>query len=356
MTLSKKDLLEKLKKAMPGIETGNVVLQGADSFVFDSGCIYSYNDSVAVMIPFSSSEEMKGAIKARELHQTISKFPQDEISLVVNEKSWLMKCGKAKVEFTLQNFDYKKRLDGITPGEKWVDLDESFINALGVCKMAVNKTHYAGVYFNKDVVLSTDGFQINAFTFKDKDLPSFWISDNSATELLKFSKFKQLQVNGNWVHFKFEDGTVFSVKTLVIDKFPATKILSVINANKEKENSFHATFPKALFPAIDRADEFGIEIEGHNSVRLQIEPKYIEVSSERTSGRYDEKVQWEQELPEFEPIVVYVDSQMMQFMAKRTLDFYLIHRKNKNGIDEPILLFVTANSRHLMSTFEKNKG
>ncbi len=353
MILSKKDLLEKLKKAMPGIEAGNVVLQGADSFIFDNGYIYSYNDSIAVVIPFKGSEEMKGAVKAKELYQTISKMPQDEITLAVNEKSWMIKCGKAKAEFTLQSFDYKSRLDGIAPDGEWIDLDDSFITALGVCKMAVNKTSLAGIYFNNDVVLSTDGFQINQFRFDKLKFPKFWISDNSATELLKFSTFKKIQVNGNWVHFGFEDGTIFSVKTLMVDKFPETKILTVMGANKENENTFHATFPKALFPAIDRAVEFGIEIEGHNSVRLIIDPKYIEVSAERSSGKYNEKVQWENTMPEFEPLTVYVDSQMMQFMAKRTLDFYILYRKTKKGVDEPTLLFVSNNSRHLVTTLTK---
>lgn len=353
MILSKKDLLEKLKKAMPGIESGNVVLQGADSFVFENGCIYSYNDSIAVMIPFADSNEMKGAIKAKEFYQTISKLPQDEITLAINEKSWMIKCGKVKAEFTLQNFDYKSRLDGITPDVNWIDLDDSFITALGVCKMSSNKTALSGVYFDSDTVLSTDGFQINQFKFDKLRFPKFWISDNSASELLKFSAFKQLQVNGNWVHFKFEDGTIFSVKTLMVDKFPSAKIISVMDTNKESENNFHATFPKALFPAIDRAVEFGIDIEGHNSVRLQIDPKYIEVSAERSSGRYDEKVQWEADMKEFEPLTVYVDSQMMQFMSKRTLDFYILYRKTKKGADEPTLLFVSNNSRHLMTTFNK---
>jgi hypothetical protein len=37
MTISRKVLLDSLKKAMPGIESGNAVLQGADAFVFHGG-------------------------------------------------------------------------------------------------------------------------------------------------------------------------------------------------------------------------------------------------------------------------------------------------------------------------------
>ena len=58
-------------------------------------------------------------------------------------------------------------------------------------------------------------------------------------------------------------------------------------------------------------------------------------------------------MKEFEPLTVYVDSQMMEFMSKRTLDFYILYRKTKKGVDEPTLLFVSNNSRHLMTTFNK---
>ena len=50
MIVQKKALMESLKMAMPGIETGNSTLSGADAFIFHSGRIYSYNDLISVAI------------------------------------------------------------------------------------------------------------------------------------------------------------------------------------------------------------------------------------------------------------------------------------------------------------------
>ena len=58
MTISRKVLLESLKKAMPGIENGNQTLQGTDAFIFHDGKIFTYNDSIAVSIPL----EIEGLI------------------------------------------------------------------------------------------------------------------------------------------------------------------------------------------------------------------------------------------------------------------------------------------------------
>ena len=89
MTIDRKQLLESLKFAMPGIETGTVTLQGADTFIFYNGKIYTYNDSVSVCVPISQigliEENIEGAVKAEEFFKVISKFPSDEINFVVTQ-------------------------------------------------------------------------------------------------------------------------------------------------------------------------------------------------------------------------------------------------------------------------------
>lgn len=56
MVIQKKELLENLKIVSPGIETGTVVLQGADTFAFHDGFISSYNDTISVTVPISEKE------------------------------------------------------------------------------------------------------------------------------------------------------------------------------------------------------------------------------------------------------------------------------------------------------------
>ena len=358
MTISRKVLLESLKKAMPGIEGGNPVLRGGDAFVFHDGKIFTYNDSIAVSIPLDVEglveEKIEGAVHADEFYKILSKFSADELNFTVTENdTWLIKCGKARVEMVLMDFDFQERLKGVTPDEKaWQAIPEDFIESIGTCKMLSNKTPMSGIFFTGKGVISTDGFQINSYTFKNEgETPVFWISDNSANELLKVSNIKEIQLDGTWVHFKAEDESVFSIKTLDEKKFPIEKVEKLMDINL-KDDDLNATFPEELFKAVDRADAFAMEISDHSAIRLILTPKKIEVSAERSSGKYSEKVAWGEDFKaEFEPITLYVDSVMMTFVAKRSLKFYLSRFKSKSGKIVPRFMFVSDNSKHLMTTF-----
>ena len=360
MTIQKKTLLESLKNALPGVESGNVVIQGADTFAFHDGKIFSYNDAISVTVPIDSeglvTESIEGVVHADEFFKVISKFPGDEISLEVSDdgKSWNLKCGKAKAQMTLIDFDFNVRLKGVTPDENsWIEVTEELFAGIGGCKMSVNKTPLSGVYVSGKYIVSSDGYQINRFEMKENDLPTFWISDSSVMELMKIKGFNALQIQDSWVHFKTEDGTVFSIKTLNKDKFPFEKINQILETSNFSDDDLHANFPAELFNAIDRAGSFSIEISGHTSVRLTLSSEGIEVSSERTTGKYSELIPWDEGISvNINPVTVYVDATMMQFMAQRSLEFYLIKGQMRNGKALPRLLFVSLDSKHLMSTFD----
>lgn len=359
MIIQKKELVESLKMCMPGIETGSNTIQGADSFIFHNGKIFTYNDNISVTVPVNQDglleEGIEGCVKAEEFFKIISKFPSDEIKFTVTEKgTWLLKCGKAKAEMTLLDFDFESRINSITPEENWTDLNEDFIQGIGFCKMSANKTQVSGIYFSGKDIISTDGNQMNSYTLKEVELPAFWISDNSANELLKLKNLIGMQLQGPWAHFKAEDGTIFSIKTLQSQNYPFERIKNVIDVSDPAKATLHARFPKELFNAIDRAVSFSIDISEHSAVRLVIAKDKIEVSSERSSGKYSEKISWEEDIDsDFEPFTVYVDAGMMEFVAQRTVEFYLLKGPVRNGKTLPRLLFVTESSKHLLSTLDK---
>ena len=180
MTINRKVLLDALKLAMPGIDAGNAVLQGADAFVFYKGSLFTYNDSIAVVVPIEStglvSDDVEGAVHAKQFYNVINKFTSDEISFEVTEKgSWILRCGKAKAEINLLDFDYRKRLEGVSPrNDAWIDVPEDFLEALLSCRMSGNKTPMSGLYVNGRNVLSTDGMQINMYELST-EVPKFWM-------------------------------------------------------------------------------------------------------------------------------------------------------------------------------------
>ena len=352
MVVQKKQLLEVLKSCIPGIESGNSTLEGADSFIFHNGNIHSYNDTVSVTVPIEQSglveEEIEGAVKAEEFFNVISKMPSDEITFEVNENSWSIKSGKAKAEMSLMNFDFESRMNGIEPNDDWNEVTDEFINGLMACKMSGNKTSMSGIYINGGDVISTDGWQMNRYQMSDCNLPAFWITDKSVNELLKLNKIVEMQLNGTWVHFKTENGTIFSVKTLQIDNFPYDKINALIERSEPSENDFHNVLPAELFNAIDRAVSFGMEVDEHKVVRLVISKDGIEVSSEKISGKYSEKVAWSEEITgDIEEVQIYVDSTMMGFVSTNGGEFYLLKKSDKIN-----LMFKTEKSISILSTFK----
>ncbi len=359
MTINRKVLLDALKLAMPGIDAGNAVLQGADAFVFYKGSLFTYNDSIAVVVPIEStglvSDDVEGAVHAKQFYNVINKFTSDEISFEVTEKgSWILRCGKAKAEINLLDFDYRKRLEGVSPrNDAWIDVPEDFLEALLSCRMSGNKTPMSGLYVNGRNVLSTDGMQINMYELS-AELPKFWISDTSLGELLKLKEFKKMQLDGVWVHFETNLGVVLSIKTLNDEKFPYDKIVKLMDTAKPKDTDLHATFPMGVFAAVDRASDFSLESSDTQVVRLELSTNGIEVSAERNSGNYHETVLWEKPLEgEVEPITIYVSPVMMNAMSLHSLDFYLMKLVGKGGAVLPRLMFVTEKSRHLMTTFSK---
>lgn len=357
MTLMRKVLLDSLRLAMPGIDTGNVVLQGSDSFVFHDGKLFTYNDLVAVLVPMDSiglvDDDIEGAVHAKELYNVVSKFTSEEITLSVkDESSWEIKCGRAKATLTLLDFDFKTRLDGVTPDDNlWVDIDDDFMEGLAICKMGNNKSNFAGIYVNGNDILSTDGYQINLFTTKNQ-LPKFWISDSSVNELLKIKGFKKVQTTRNWVHFKTEEGVVFSLKRLNDVNYPYSKVRNLVTNANPTDDDFHATFPSALFKSIDIADSFAISMGDQSVVRLVMSNEGIEVSSERNSGSYVETIPWDKPLEkEIDTIKLYVNASMMSAMGTRSCEFYLVHLVAKNNKVMPRILFVTQSSKHILATF-----
>ena len=55
MKIQKKELLEILSKCMPGVETGKNSIEGANTFIFTKGNVFTFNDSISVTVPLKLS-------------------------------------------------------------------------------------------------------------------------------------------------------------------------------------------------------------------------------------------------------------------------------------------------------------
>ena len=287
MKINKSELLKSLNKVLPGIEKGNVTIEGADTIVFHKGHVYSYNSAISVDVDCGDLA-IEGIVKGQEFYNCIAKLPSEEIDIEVTEKVLQIHDGKIKVGIKL--LPENNLLEKLpTPTEDWTDIDgNDFANALKTCRISGNATNFAGVYFNKDTAISTNRCIINKYILKN-EYPTFWIGDNVLNELVKWNNFEKVQVNKGWVQF-VADGVVFSARGLNLDNFPYDTISGLINGQAAQKPTFTLELTPQFYDALNRASEFSHTVDEYSVVDVEF-GKDIKVMSARDSGDYEEVVE-----------------------------------------------------------------
>ena len=83
MIIEKSKMISILKKCLSGVETkDNLLLEGADTLLFDGEYVHTYNDTISVSVKLTESMNgLKGAIKADELYKIISKLLAESLRI-----------------------------------------------------------------------------------------------------------------------------------------------------------------------------------------------------------------------------------------------------------------------------------
>lgn len=292
MRINRLNLIGSLNKVLPGIATGTVKLEGADTIIFNDGHIYSYNSAISVDVKSPDDINLKGVIKGQDFYNCLNKLPSDEIDIEITESSWNITDNNIKVSIKLlpQN-DLLKRFEGLKPTENWFDIDgNDFNNSLKVCTIKGNSSSFGGIYYEDGECWSTNKWCINKYILKNK-YPKFWISDGAVTELLKWDNFTKVQFNKSWVQFLSDDGAVFSVRTLDIGKYPLSSIKPLLENECLKTSAIELHLIPSFYEAINRAAEFSHTIDERETICIEFNPdKSVKVKGSRLSGDYEEVV------------------------------------------------------------------
>ena len=290
MKINRLNLLGQLNKVLPGIATGSVKMENADTIVFMNGHIYSYNTTISVDVKASDDITFNGVVKGQDFYNCLSKLPSDEIDVEITDKSWDITDKNIKVSINLlPTGNLMERFASLVPTENWIDIDgDDFIKALKVCTIKGNNTPYSGVYFEGTSAISTNRWIINKVALKN-DYPKCWISDNAVSELLKWNNFTKIQFNKSWVQFKSTDDVIFSVRSLDTAKYPTDKFMPVFNDAVSKKCAFELELKPQFYDAISRAAEFSHTVDEHETITV-VFGKEIKIKGSRISGDYEEIV------------------------------------------------------------------
>ncbi|MCK9520461.1 MAG: hypothetical protein M0R74_15770 [Dehalococcoidia bacterium] len=250
MKVNKVELQTALEKVKPGLANKEFIEQST-SFTFVGDRVVTYNDEISISHPVKGLN-VTGAIKAQALYAFLSKVDKDEIDIDWEDKQVLIKAGRAKAGFI---FEHEVKLpikEEIGEIADWVPLPEGFVDALKFCypcaSRDMSRPIITCVHVSGRTIEASDTYQIIKFDLADEvPAESFLIPAYSVKELVKYP-IKEMSRNNSWVHFRTEDGTVFSSR-LIEGEFPDTaRFFDVAGVP--------FTFPDKIVDGLQRAEIF----------------------------------------------------------------------------------------------------
>lgn len=345
------DLLAAITKALPGIERGNSLIEGADTFVFDgeTGTVRTYNDSVSVSVTSVALMGLYGAVKATDFWKAVKKFTAPEIEIECGDDAWRLKCGRAKSTITRFQDSISEFLKCVdTDVTEWVKLPEDFLDAFRLCSIAGNKATKRGIYGQDGTIYSTDGKILNRYVFGDAGIPDFYLDDPAIAELLKLGKFTDVNVGSGWMHFRGESDIVFSAKLKDRTDYPVEGIAQYFSLYDEGTPVLRAVLPAGLAGVADRVGVFEEERDGAASIEFTISAESILLSSKRVSGGTEEDISWEKPVELDKPVSALVDPGFLIEASTKAPNIAIIDEG-----ESPLLIFSSDKFTQIGSTRSK---
>lgn len=349
MELLRSQLLAVVQACLPGAGKSASLVEGAENIVFDGTAAHTYNDIVAVSVPFEA-EGLVGALKAAELAKFLGKLSADTLEIEVSKSSWKIVAGKAKAEMQLIDIGgVAQHLNAAADSSlQWHQIPEDFNSALRLCQISGNRTPLRGIYVDASAMISSDGLRVNRYEFPNgATLPSFWVEDEAIKNLVGFGGLVSVAVDAAWAHFKGEDGTVFSARTKDLSGFPKEKVLGLLQLHARKDGDPAGKLPEELLASLSRAEVFGQEVSGLNAVQLHINGTALTVKASKASGSYEEELELATAIEI--PLSVGMDATSLREAATKVKEFYV--RSLGEG-KAPVVVFQNEHYTQLAMTLK----
>jgi len=283
MIVNRTILKAALEIVKPALANKEMIAQSS-SFVFLDDKIITYNDEISISYPFPNLE-IKGAVKAEEFYELVSKISKEEFEIVIENNELRITAGRIKAGLVLQK-EVQLPLEELGILEHWKTLPEQFIEGLKFvlpsCSTDMSLSILICVHVDGSIIEATDNHRLAHFVLSEK-VPgkSFLIPSSAVKELIKMNPLYITDTPG-WIHFKTEENTIISCRTFQ-DKFPNTS--DVLH-----HDGVRLIFPKTLNESLDKALVFAKKTQVMDEfVIITIENNRIQIKSESEVGWYKEE-------------------------------------------------------------------
>lgn len=289
------ELLKALELAKFGLADKEIIQQSM-SFVFDGDRIYTYNDNIAVCVPFKTG--MKLAVPSTPLLTLLRKVKKDDIVLSFEEGTLTVRQGKRVAAGITANEDIILPFDEkIKPPEKMKKLGctaEAFAEGVKFCQFCIcddtQKLQLCGVHIGSDstgtYIESTDRYRMTRKYISDSTAPiNLNIPIEAAKALVNLKPVTCGEFEG-WLYFKCENDVLFACYT-PDEAYPdlQTQFDTATKEGKSKK----VELPAKVFTILDLATQFSLQSSARDSrLKLETSNKKLTVSTTGLYGTFKE--------------------------------------------------------------------
>jgi DNA polymerase III sliding clamp (beta) subunit (PCNA family) len=215
--MNTKELLNALEKVKPGISSKSSS-EGMSYFYFSGTDVITYNDKISIQHPFETDFNL--FVKANDFYKIISKLSTEEINVVEKNNKLNITGKKIKSSLaTIQDNEVSERIKSLSKSlskVEWQELPKNFNESILLCSFTASTQISAGtlicVYLKENICVASDNSRISYATL-DSEIDEMFIQASEIKNLVSISPTKYA-ITQSWLHFKNEDGCVFSIRKI----------------------------------------------------------------------------------------------------------------------------------------------
>jgi len=351
MVVSREKLVHRLEKALLGAETKGGSNYTTNVFSFRDGYVHTFKDFIALSVYLGDEFKfLTGAVRAKEFFKLLSKFSSETVKLEVTPTGIEVEADNATAVFSFVEDQVLRQVDGMELDTLvWKPVPEDFRKALSFSLLGVAEYALEGVRVKEHVVVSIDSKRVNYFVMKDA-AGDFLLEEQVVEGLLEFQDYVEIAQSPRRVFLKLSDSTIVSGRRKVDTEYPLEKILSLIKQLSPLPEDPKGVLPKSFKDMLERASILATEMYGLMMIKVTFSQECIEAVSERSIGKYREKVTWEV-VPTLlkEPLTVFLESSSALYMLSKSREFVL---KVQNNLKR--LVFVGENYMCFLAAYSED--
>lgn len=278
MKTDRVSLQKKMLAVSPGLASGKDPVQG-DCIIIKSGRLYTFNGEVACSIVSGLPVDLRCAVKADGMMGLMKKLTETEIDLSYKNGQILI-LGSNGREYRLNTeADIFLPIDSVEKPKDWINLDESWSNAVDLVVRCTNKKD--DKFFNQCVHVhpewleGSDNNKMARWT-----MPTFLgtpvlVRGTTLAEIVPLGVTKGCETQ-TWLHFHNPFGLRISLRKWALEEeYP--DLGQFLDVRGEK-----MAFPKGIATAAERAGLMLDEKDG--SVKLQLTKNHLLITATGLSG------------------------------------------------------------------------